>query len=248
MSRLKDPKELQAMFDFAANVSEGVSNKAETYGIFAQNPKRLCVLPGVAEAFKRFLNEVEKLKPPNQSSVKNVSTKRKFSESFVNDNISHFNSTSSSNWNSRNFRNQTELIKAASEPGQTKITDYFDIDNLSSSIDSVDFIRDKVNKTFGIDENVTVQPILKLLYSNAIKNNNVTSKSGIRHDHTIKMFGAYLFCLIGRAGYEFLIANIGVALPSLPTIFRIINEMPRVKEGRISIQRVTRTFKKVERA
>ena len=140
-------------------------------------------------------------------------------------------SCSSSKWNSRTYRNQTKLVKASSAPGQTKITEFFDIDNLSSAIDGVSFIREKVNETFEVGKDLSVKPILKLLYANAIKNSNIMSKSGYRHIKSIKMFGAYLFCLIGRAGYDFLLANLGVGLPSLPTVFRMINETPRIKEG-----------------
>ena len=100
-----------------------------------------------------------------------------------------------------------------------KITDFFYIDNFSSIVDNVDFIREKVNGAFEIEKDSSVKPMLKLLYANAVKNSNITSKSAYIHHKSIKMFGAYLFCLIGRVGYEFLVTNLGVSLPSLPTIF-----------------------------
>lgn len=53
-----------------------------------------------------------------------------------------------------------------------------------------------------------------------------------------------MFCLIGRAGYEFLLSNIGVGLPSLPTIFRMINEMPRIKEGEFLFDELKNHLKK----
>ena len=78
ISRLKDPKELQAMFNFAADVADGIPNREEVYGIFSKNPKSLRLLPGIEEAFKSFLNEVHKLKPPNgQSSTTKQSSKLK---------------------------------------------------------------------------------------------------------------------------------------------------------------------------
>ena len=45
------------MFDFAADIADGVENKEEIYGIFSQNPSRLCVLPGIVGAFKSFLGQ-----------------------------------------------------------------------------------------------------------------------------------------------------------------------------------------------
>ena len=139
----------------------------------------------------------------------------------------------SSKWNSRKFREQKKLRKDSIKPGQTKITDYIDIERLSSTINDVVFIRKTINQTIGVEqaEDVSVKPILKLLYSNACTNSSKASKNACRHDQSVKMFGAYLFCLIGRAGYEFLLANIGVALPFLPTVYRVINEFPRIKEG-----------------
>ena len=69
VSRLKDPKELQGMFDFAADLFDGVDNKEEVYGHFSKNPKCLRILPGIADAFKTFLEEVNKMKPTDQSLV-----------------------------------------------------------------------------------------------------------------------------------------------------------------------------------
>lgn len=306
ISRLKDPKELQTMFDFAADVADGIPNREEIYGIFSKNPKSLRLLPGIEEAFKSFLNEVHKLKPPNsqlsttgrssklkrkaEAKVSIQDVEKEITDVYEEHNVyksfqiisqndsflftclncnwqsvlvlhdskpcfrvvkDHLNlhclgnresntdesfdvvgsSCSSSKWNSRTYRNQTKLMKASSAPGQTKITEFFDIDNLSSDIDNVSFIRQKVNKAFEAEKDLSVKPILKLLFENAVKNSNIMSKSGYRHNESIKMFGAYLFCLIGRAGYDFLLANLGVGLPSLPTVFRMINETPRIKEG-----------------
>ena len=75
--RLKDPKELQTMFDFAANVADGVQNRQEVYGIFASNPKRLRILPGIQSSFQRFLNEVEKLKPKSVASIVKPSSRKR---------------------------------------------------------------------------------------------------------------------------------------------------------------------------
>ena len=302
VSRLKDPKELQTMFDFAADVADGVTNKEEIYGIFAANPKQLRILPGIEGAFQRFLNEVERMKPKTATAIVKPSSRKRPPKStnvsvedlesqvmdllqekrvdrcfritndqndefiftclhchwksvlvihddvaclrFVKNHITHHcivsisvevpesdASDASSKWNSRHFRNQVKLVKASTKPGQTKITEFFDINKLTSSIDDVVFLRKKVNESIGAEENLTVQPILKLLYANAMKNAKVTSKSGSRHENTVKMFAAYLFCLIGRAGYEFLLANVGLALPSLSTILRMINKIPRIREG-----------------
>ena len=298
--RLNDPVELKNMFAFAADIADAIENKDEVYGIFSRNPERLRILPGIAQSFKRFLDEVDKLKPPDTSTnsrpklkrkspSKNVSiecvenqvlnlykelcVKKSFRIVTKNDNFlftclnCHWESVllihdenvaclkfikehislhcinlqkfdleptetpSSSKWNSRSFRNQSKLVKASTATGQTKITDFFDIDKLTSAIDQVTFIREKVNKAFEIENDYSVKPILKLLYANAIKNSNVASKSGQRHHKTIKMFGAYLYYLNERAGYELLLDNLGVGLPSLPTVFRMINDTPRIKEG-----------------
>ena len=137
----------------------------------------------------------------------------------------------SSKWNSRTYRNQAKLLKASSAPGQTKMTEYFDVEKFSTAVNEVIFVREKVNEAFDCDKDSSIKPILKLLYSNAVKNSKASSKAGHRHHQTVKMFGSYLFCLIGRAGYEFLLANMGAGLPSLSTVLRLINETPRIKEG-----------------
>ena len=153
-------------------------------------------------------------------------------------------SPDSSKWNSRGFRNQRKLLKDSVKQGQTKITEYFDVEQLTSTIDDIVFIRKKVNETIGENEDVSVKPILKLLYSNALKNTSKTSKHACRHDRSVKMFAAYLFCLIGRAGYEFLLENVGVALPSLPNILRMINEFPRIKEGEFLFNELVKHLQK----
>lgn len=95
-----------------------------------------------------------------------------------------------------------------------------------------------------MEEESTVASILKLLYSNAVKNTYAKSKSGYRHDETIKMFAAYLVCLVvGRADYEFIQANIGLALPSLATIIRMINKFPKIREGEFMFDELEKHLK-----
>ena len=66
-------------------------------------------------------------------------------------------------WKSRGFRDQRKQYNLAIKPDQTTITDYFDIDKFTSSIDDVIYVRKKMNESIGTDETVTDKPILDLV-------------------------------------------------------------------------------------
>ena len=71
---------------------------------------------------------------------------------------------------------------------------------------------------------------MQRLFENAKTNSILNNKHGYRHDNVIKRFAASLFCLVGKSGYELLLANLGNALPSITTVQRISTHK-RIKEG-----------------
>lgn len=313
---LKDPNVLNKMFEDAAEVYDGVEDKAAMYGPFAAKPEKLFVLPGLQKRFRKFIHEIEILNnnaAASAEALKRPSCRKRPSKDVLIEDIrgqiqdwlqqkgitrlyrvinsnnnftfvclhchwktilvihedtaclnhvcSHItnhcivhasvnvpetdaSSSSSVKWNSRSFRNREKLLRASMEPDQTKITEFFDIDTFSSSVNDIVFIRKKVNETLGAEEDMTIAPMLKLLYSNALNNAKVKSKSGCRHEDPVKMFAAYMFCLIGKAGYEFIQSNVGVALPSLPTIMRMISKFPRIREGEFMFDEVAEHLEK----
>uniref|UniRef100_A0A7M5X9S7 Uncharacterized protein n=2 Tax=Clytia hemisphaerica TaxID=252671 RepID=A0A7M5X9S7_9CNID len=111
-----------------------------------------------------------------------------------------------------------------------KITNYFDIDNLSERVDSIDEIRAHVNRSIGTEETRSIAPLLKRLYENAVKNAKSEAK-GHRHDTLIKQFASSLVCLIGPAGYEMIQANFGCGLPHISTARRSVQKQRKIVEG-----------------
>ena len=91
--------------------------------------------------------------------------------------------------------------------------------------------RTEVNKICGNEKTQSVAPIMELLFENAKKNNACLSKHANRHDTTVKKFASSLFCLIGKSGYELLLANLGSALPSMASIQRMVANRKKIKEG-----------------
>lgn len=65
------------MFDFAADLADGVQNRDEIYGNFSQNPKSLRVLSGIVKTFTLFFDEVCKLTLPDQLQISRSKLKRK---------------------------------------------------------------------------------------------------------------------------------------------------------------------------
>ena len=79
-------------------------------------------------------------------------------------------------------------------------------------------------------EEINVTPLLQRIFENA-QNNSGGSKHGFRHDLIVKKFGAALYCLVGRSGFELLQTNLGSALPSISTVQRLVTTK-KVKEGK----------------
>jgi len=57
--RLKNPDELQKMFDFVKEMTDIIDDKQEMFGIFAPKPEKVRVLPGLEVTFKKFISSVE---------------------------------------------------------------------------------------------------------------------------------------------------------------------------------------------
>ena len=70
-------------------------------------------------------------------------------------------------------------------------------------------------------DKISVTPLLQRIFENA-QNNSGSSKQGYRHDLIVKKFGAALYCLVGKSGFDLLQTNLGSALPSLSTVQRLV--------------------------
>ena len=95
------------------------------------------------------------------------------------------------------------------KPGQTAITDYFDIDNVSETIEMNSVLRTRINDIRGQPKESSVTPLLQRLFENAQHNGSTKSKHANRHDMVVKQFAAALLILTGKSGYELLQANLG---------------------------------------
>ena len=129
-------------------------------------------------------------------------------------------------------------------PGQTKITEYFDIVALTQKIDECTTFRETINEICGVDKEMTVQPILAKMMQNAEQNSKKTSKAGYRHDSTILKFASSLFCLMGKASYELLQVNLGSGLPSVSTLQKNIRKDAKIKEGDFRFDELQEHLKK----
>ena len=79
-------------------------------------------------------------------------------------------------------------------------------------------------------DKISITPLLQRIFENA-QNNSGNSKQGYRHDLIVKKFGAALYCLVGKSGFDLLHKNLGSALPSLSTVQRLVTTK-KVKEGK----------------
>ena len=130
---------------------------------------------------------------------------------------------------SRDERAKQQLLKAANNPGQTRITDYFQILNdieklLQTNSKLSDLVQQysKVQSTAVVNHNVSFTPILRQLILNAEK--NVESLSNHRrHSEILKKFATALLIYVGPLSYEFIHSNMPEALPSLRTVQRTIS-------------------------
>ena len=66
---------------------------------------------------------------------------------------------------------------------------------------------------------------------NAEQNAQKVSTVGYRHDAKILKFSSALYCLVGKASYELLQANLGSGLPSISTLQRNIGKETKIIEG-----------------
>ena len=133
-------------------------------------------------------------------------------------------------WSSRIYRRQRALNAAAKAPGQQKITEYFH-EKIANIINENEKIREDINLLNGKDKFADVKPVLKKLFENAEKNSGKKCPRNYRHDETVKKFASSLFCLVGKGAYEMLQANLGCALPTVPTLHRKIASRSKIKEG-----------------
>ena len=134
-------------------------------------------------------------------------------------------------WSSRGYRRQRAIEAVAKAPGQTLITDFFDIKSLTNAIDSNEIVRNCLNDSCGKERSLTVRPILQRLIENAEVNACKSSLNSYRHNEKITKFASSLYCLIGKSSYELLQVNLGCALPSISTIQRSVGKTSRVTEG-----------------
>ena len=120
-------------------------------------------------------------------------------------------------------------MKAASSTGQTTITDFFSYEQFHHAVVQAEsVIETHMRALQHVKQPVQVQPLLQMLFDNAVKNG--MSDNGNRHNGVVKKFGAALYCLIGRSGYELIQQNLGSALPSLSTVQRLVSSR-KIEEG-----------------
>ena len=111
-----------------------------------------------------------------------------------------------------------------------QIYDFFDPSDIYEIVEQTSHLKGNINKVCGREETSSVAPLLEKIYNNAVKNME-KSKSGVRHDSTVKKFSLALFILLGKSGYEFLQKNLGSALPAVATTMRMISQKERIEEG-----------------
>ena len=135
-------------------------------------------------------------------------------------------------------------MKAANSPSQTNINDYFDFTDVAAVINNEEVLRTEVNQLLGREENDdSVTPVMKLLSENAKKNSMRASKQANRHDMTVKKIASSLYCLVGKGGYELLLANLGCALPSITSIQRVITCTKKICEGEFQFDQLLHHLK-----
>jgi len=130
---------------------------------------------------------------------------------------------------SRDERAKQQLLKAANDPCQTHITDYFQVLNdIESLLQTNSKLSDLVQQysndqsTSVVNHNAPFTPILRQLILNAEK--NVESlPNHRRHPEILKKFATALLIYAGPLSYEFIHSNMPEALPSLRTVQRSVS-------------------------
>ena len=125
----------------------------------------------------------------------------------------------------------------------SNITEYFDFERFTQSIDEDETLRTEINKTVGHNSYETVAPLLRRLYNNAQSNSKNATKQGHRHDEVVKKFAASLLCLIGSGGCEMLQCNFGNALPHISTAHRVISKERKICEGEFYLNELFQNLK-----
>lgn len=63
--QLENEEEVKRMFEFVVMMKEGVEDQEKMFGIFANKPENIIILPGLKPVFEKFIQGVKKLKNPN---------------------------------------------------------------------------------------------------------------------------------------------------------------------------------------
>jgi len=148
--------------------------------------------------------------------------------------------TDTAKW-SREERAKRQLLKAADEPCQSCITDYFtilnDIEKLLQANAKLSNLVQQYPCTSKdmaspvVNLNMSFTPILKQLVLNAEKNAESVPNHR-RHPDILKKFATALLIYAGPLTYEFIHSNMPEALPSLRTVQRSIScEYKSFSEG-----------------
>ena len=107
------------------------------------------------------------------------------------------------------------MLKAGSQPDQSKITSFFD--SLNNFINENEVVKHVFSAVQGQREEMmlnNVSPLLKQLLSNAIRNADKLPQQRRHHD-VLKKFATSLFIYSGSRTYDFLHRNLSDALPCL---------------------------------
>jgi len=123
---------------------------------------------------------------------------------------------------------QRQLLKAASDPCKSRITDYFQILNdieqllkVNSKLSDLlqQYKKEQSEAIICHDESFT--PILRQLILNAERNLD-QAPNHRQHSEILKKFSTALLIYAGPLTYDFIHKNMPEALPSLQTVQRII--------------------------
>lgn len=124
------------------------------------------------------------------------------------------------------FKNLNSLFKLKQNEQQAKMSGnvnidnrLYDIMNRTPVLKSLFFYYDQLQQ----DNTVIEKSFLSYLIDN-VTSNLSTSKNQYRYNNCVKRFAVCLYILGGKMAYEFARLNITRALPSLPTLYKIISD------------------------
>ena len=140
-------------------------------------------------------------------------------------------SKSNNDW-SHSARKMQHLLKAADDPTQTQIADYFEtLDKIGSLVTKNQKLSKMICHLSKIihqyndmaqdssDNVLSFVPVLKEMLENA-KSNTARNPNSYRHSDVSKKFSAALFIYAGPLTYEFIEQNLSKSMPSLCTVQR----------------------------